>query len=299
LQIHAKLITTFKKISQFMTSASKPLITIIIAVYNGAKTFQQCIDSVFNQSFQNKELIIIDGGSNDGTVDLLKANQGKISYWISEPDKGIYNAWNKGLAEANGEWILFLGADDYFWNASVLQQSALHLMTLQLEIRVAYGQVMLLGDNDSSLYAAGGPWAGLRKKMKYKMSIPHTATFHRHSLFELHGMFDESYQIAGDYELLLRELKTSEAAFISDIIVTGMRLGGISNNPQNSFIALREARRAQIVHGHNIPSATWLMAFLRVGIRTLLWRVLGEKHARKLLDFTRRMSGRPAYWTKT
>ena len=97
-----------------MKNKSLPLITIIIAVFNGAKTLQQCIDSVAQQSYPNKELIIIDGGSKDGTLDLLKANSEKIDYWVSETDNGIYNAWNKGLAQANGDWICFLGADDFF-----------------------------------------------------------------------------------------------------------------------------------------------------------------------------------------
>ncbi|MEQ1667696.1 MAG: glycosyltransferase [Sulfuriferula sp.] len=94
-----------------MNHASTPLISIIIAVYNGKATLQQCIDSVVQQTYSNKELIIIDGGSKDGTVELLEENRNKFSYWESEPDRGIYNAWNKGLTQAKGEWICFLGAD--------------------------------------------------------------------------------------------------------------------------------------------------------------------------------------------
>lgn len=75
----------------------KPLISVIVAVYNGEKTLQHCIDSVSNQAYPHKELIIIDGGSTDGTVDILRADNDKIAYWESEPDKGIYHAWNKAL----------------------------------------------------------------------------------------------------------------------------------------------------------------------------------------------------------
>ena len=82
-------------------SDREPSISVIVAVLNGAKTLQRCIDSVAQQTYPNKELIIIDGGSQDGTVDILKANQGKITSWISEPDRGIYSAWNKGLAKEN------------------------------------------------------------------------------------------------------------------------------------------------------------------------------------------------------
>ncbi|MGZ8195151.1 MAG: glycosyltransferase, partial [Methylosarcina sp.] len=81
-----------------------PLISIVVAVYNGREVLQQCVDSIASQTYKNKELIVIDGGSKDGTVDLLMKNQDRIGYWLSEPDKGIYNAWNKALPKVRGEW---------------------------------------------------------------------------------------------------------------------------------------------------------------------------------------------------
>jgi glycosyltransferase involved in cell wall biosynthesis len=130
-----------------MNCETAPLISVIVAIYNGKATLQQCIDSVAQQTYVTKELIIIDGGSTDGTVDLLKANSGQISYWISEPDHGIYNAWNKGLAKAKGEWICFLGADDFFWDAQVLERMAAQLIMIPPDIRVAYSQIMLLNND--------------------------------------------------------------------------------------------------------------------------------------------------------
>jgi glycosyltransferase involved in cell wall biosynthesis len=97
-----------------MTSnESQPLLTVIVAAFNGAKTLQQCIDSVVQQTYGNKERIIIDGGSRDGTVDLLKKNDCAISYWVSESDNGIYHAWNKGLSRAKGE-VLVAGVPAIF-----------------------------------------------------------------------------------------------------------------------------------------------------------------------------------------
>lgn len=282
-----------------MDKKSPPLITIIIAVFNGAKTLQQCIDSVAQQSYPNKELIIIDGGSKDVTVDLLKANSEKINYWVSEPDNGIYNAWNKGLAQANGDWICFLGADDFFWNIQVLEQMSEQLVKLTSDIRVAYGQIMLLNSEAKPLYLVGEPWVKVKGSFKHKMSIPHQGVMHRDSLFDLHGKFDESFSIVGDYELLLRELKAGNAAFIPNIIVTGMRQGGISSNPRLSLAVLREVRRAQIMHGQMLPSKIWLLALMRVYIRIFLWKILGEKLTRKVLDFGRHIMGLPAHWTKT
>jgi glycosyltransferase involved in cell wall biosynthesis len=282
-----------------MSLESAPLISVIVAVYNGVKTLQQCIDSVAKQTYPNKELIIIDGGSNDGTVDLLRVNQERINYWISEPDLGIYNAWNKGLTQAQGEWICFLGADDFFWDLQVLERISKQLEMLPTNIHVTYGQTMLVSANGKNLYSVGEPWEKIKERFKQVMCINHQAVMHRRGLFERYGKFDESFQITGDYELLLRELKTSDAIFIPDIIIVAMRQGGISSKPDNTLLAMRELRRAQQMHGQFLPGWIWLMAMLRVYIRLLLWNLLGEQPTRKLIDLGRRITGRPSYWTKT
>jgi len=282
-----------------MNQNSTSLITIIIAVFNGRDTLQQSINSIAQQTYPNKELIVIDGGSTDGTVDLLRANNKIINYWISEPDQGIYNAWNKALLKADGEWICFLGADDYFWSPHVLEQMNKTLKNLSTDIRIAYGQIMLLSEDRKELYLSGKPWNNVKKRFKQLMSIPHPGTMHRRSLFEQHGYFDESFRIAGDYELLLRELKTSDAEFIPGLITVAMLQGGISSRPQNSLDQLREVRRAQNLHGLGLPGLDWLMAMSRVYIRLLLWQSLGEKMTRKILDFGRRLLGLPGFWTIT
>lgn len=287
-------------IDQSSGSASGGIkISVIVAVFNGVETLQQCIDSIAQQTLPNKELIIIDGGSKDGTVDLLEANHEQIHYWISEPDRGIYNAWNKGLAQARGEWICFLGADDFFWDAQALALMSAQLEKLPSSVRVAYGQIMLLNTEGEALYSLGDPWEKIKGRFKQVMSIPHQGVMHRRTLFEQHGEFDESFRIAGDYEFLLRELKTADAVFIPGINTTAMRQGGISSDPANTLVVMREFRRAQQMHGEGLPGWIWLMALVRVYIRLLLWNALGERLARKMLDLGRRMMGRPPYWTKT
>jgi glycosyltransferase involved in cell wall biosynthesis len=276
----------------------KPLLTVIVAVYNGAQTLQQCIDSVAGQTYDSKELIIIDGGSRDGTVDLLKANSAKIGYWISEPDDGIYNAWNKGLLQAKGEWICFLGADDYFWNEGVLERMAAEFATVSATIRVVYSQIMLLTMNDQTLYPIGGPWSDVKERFRHLMCIPHQGVMHRRSLFEKNGLFDESFRIAGDYELLLRELKIGDALFIPGLIATGMRQGGVSSDPSNTLVAMREIRRAQRMHGQRLPGWPWVSAMARVYLRFVMWRLLGGRLTKKTLDLYRRIRGLPAYWNK-
>ena len=276
-----------------------PLITVIVAVFNGAKTMEQCIESIINQTYQNKEIIIIDGGSTDGTIELLKSNNKKITYWSSEKDKGIYNAWNKGLLQSKGDWICFLGADDYFWNAQVLENMATQLAMIPSNIHVVYSQIMLLNIDGDSLYPIGEPWEKIKYQFKQVMCIPHQGVMHRSKLFEKNGNFDESFQIAGDYEFLMRELKTGDAVFVPNLITSGMRQGGISSNPANTLSTMREFRLAQRMHGQHLPGWKWMMATARVYARTMLWRILGERVTRRLLDQYRRLMGLPSYWTKT
>ena len=112
---------TFKSQGQCKTSTPRaPLITVITAVLNGENTLERTIQSVIGQDYKNIEYIIIDGGSTDGTLDIIKKYEHAIDYWISETDEGIYGAMNKGIQASSGEWIYFLGSDDYLVADNVL-----------------------------------------------------------------------------------------------------------------------------------------------------------------------------------
>lgn len=279
--------------------STAPQISIIVAVYNGAKTLQHCIDSIAGQTYKNIELIVIDGGSSDATVEIIESNHGKIASWVSEPDRGVYSAWNKGLLRSHGEWICFLGADDFFWDSHVLEQMADSLSKTPSDVRLVYGRVMLLDHDDAPLYSIGEPWDVVKERFRQIMCIPHPGLLHRQSLFKQLGPFDESFKIAGDYELMLRELMHANANFVPNIITVGMRQGGISSSPANAIESLREIRQAQKINGIRFPGRRWMTAILRVYLRLLLWQLVGEKRARKLFDMARQMVGLPPYWTKT
>lgn len=282
-----------------MSQVPPPIISIIVAVFNGKATLQQCIDSVAQQSYPNKELIVIDGGSIDGSVEILKANQQEISYWISEPDSGIYNAWNKGVAQAKGEWIYFLGSDDYFWDPQALERVAQRLKNIPDSIRISYGQVMVVNAHGEPLCLTGEPWQNVKERFRQVMCLPHQGVMHRRSLFEQYGKFDESFRIAGDYEFLLRELRYADAFFIQDCIVAAMRVGGIGSTHANSWLMLRETRRASRIHGQRLPGRFFLRSMAIEFVRRVLWKVLGERSAKKFLDQRRRIRGLPPYWTST
>lgn len=217
---------------------SAPLISIIVAVFNGSATLQNCLDSIVAQTYPHKELIVMDGGSSDGTVGLLEANSDAITYWESKADNGIAHAWNKGLRKSRGEWILFIGADDRLHDATVLSDMAT-LMADDADSDLVYGQIVF-GDGPYANNILGRPfdWSTYRRRML----IPHTGCFQRRRLFDELGDFDESYKVAIDYEIFLRK-PALKARFVPRM-VTIMGGGGMSTRQAKR--TLWEGRQAQL-----------------------------------------------------
>ena len=250
----------------------KPFFSIIVAVYNAAETIEHCIHSIAKQSFKNYELLVIDAKSKDGTVDLIKKNTEKIDYWISEKDQGIHQAWNKAIKMASGEWVLFLGADDFLLNKDILNRAFKVLNRLDSSILIAYGKVALIDNNSNIFSIAGKPWPEVQNQFKHKMSIPHQGTFHRREFFTIYGNFNESFKIAGDYEILLRHLKNHKPFYISNIILTGMRQGGLSNKVENIFLILKEFNKAKKLN--QIPYSAIPFDYLKACIYFSMHKIL-------------------------
>jgi glycosyltransferase involved in cell wall biosynthesis len=286
-----------RTLRRYFTLDTPPLVSVVVSVFNGADTLQKCLDSVAGQTWAARELIVIDGGSTDGTVEILKRNQARLAYWVSEPDRGIYDAWNKGLDRARGDWIYFLGADDYLWAPDTLERLAPVLARAYPPVRVVYGQVAFVNARGGEMQRIGEDWRTARRRFSQIMCLPHTGLMHHRSLFETHGKFDESFRIGGDYELLLRELRNGEALFVPGLVVAGMGHGGVSSDPSASLRLMREFRRAQRRHGLR-PGRHWLVAFAKAHLRVWLWRMLGNRQASRLFDLLRLLSGKKPYWTR-
>jgi glycosyltransferase involved in cell wall biosynthesis len=269
---------------------SKPLISVIVAVYNGAKTLQRCIDSISDQTYPNKELIIIDGGSTDGTVDIIRSNQDQIAYWKSEPDNGIYHAWNKALDHVSGDWILFLGSDDYLWKNSVFEEIIPHMIKAESQgIHMVYGQVARVTEDDEISCIDGFSWEYTWRSIIIDGigTFTHQGMFHHRSLFELYGKFDESFKIAGDYELLIRAFKEGrDAYFINGLIVTGMQVGGITSN---SITLVKENAKARQNNQLRVITIPWLISFAWAICYPLLNFIIGGKNTRYLINFGKRL----------
>ena len=276
----------------------KPLITVITVVFNGAETLERAILSVINQSYDNVEFIIIDGGSTDKTLDIIHKYEHAIDYWVSEPDQGIYDAFNKAVTCASGDWIYFLGADDFLWDGAVLANLVPSLLIVNPNLKLAYCRVAIVNSQQELIYIAGEAWHLAKPKLRTVMSVPHQGLLYRRSWFEQYGLFDTSYKIDGDYENFLRGQPHEDAVFIADYIMAGMAQGGISNTPENSIKSYKEVFRLQREHGFKLPNLKLLLAFIRVYIRYGLQIFIGERNAYKLIDLARKLCGMPPYWTK-
>lgn len=207
-------------------------ISIIIATYNAAETLKTCLESIVPQLTDQTELIIIDGGSIDDTNSIIDSYGDKISIHISETDNGIYDAWNKGVRLSNGEWIMFIGADDR------LKPYAVN--TYLNKIKNIPDKCLLISCK-RDMYSLDGKfirtvgclweWPSCLKGMP----ISHPGALHRKKLFDEVGLFNISYRISGDYELLMRKAKTLNAEFI-DVVNIDVYEGGISD----SYKAIKE-----------------------------------------------------------
>jgi GT2 family glycosyltransferase len=239
-------------------------ISIVVAVLNGANTIQRCIDSVATQTYPNRELIIMDGSSTDGTAEILKSNDSRIMYWESKPDRGLYHAWNKALDRVTGEWVCFLGADDQFAAANSL---SMLVYKQDPHINFVSGQAMLVDEKGRVLKVEGAPWSW--ENMKRYQVIAHPASLHRYSLFEEYGKFDEAYKVAGDYEFLLRVGANMRAAYVDKVVVL-CEVGGLSRSQLKGVF--KETRKIQSIHPEIGFSST--LAYYTVISKAVLRRLI-------------------------
>ena len=209
-----------------------PLISIIIATFNSEKVIARCIDSIVNQTYKNYELIIIDGNSTDNTIGIIKGYGKAISKLISEKDSGIYDAWNKGVKIAEGEWITFLGSDDFFYSTALFDYVDFINSLNETDLEFVSSKMHLVNGNDKIIKPLGLPWSW--EQCRLENVIAHPGSLHNKSLFTNFGLFNTDFKICGDYEFLLRPGKNFKTAFLNKFTVR-MAQGGISANGKKLF----------------------------------------------------------------
>ena len=230
-------------------SGSHARIAVVVAVKNGARTIEECLRSVLEQTLEQVELVVIDGDSRDGTTDILNNYGEHLTYWASAPDTGVYQAWNRALAHVGADWVLFLGADDRLYSSETLALASERLRALAEVERIAYGSVMWHREDGRTEPTWGSDWTTAGRRFRLEMTLPHQATFHHASLFHEFGGFNESYRIAGDYEFMLRVRHDVRPRFIPGLTVTLKRPGGLADQPLTVKRKRLEVARAQIAHG--------------------------------------------------
>lgn len=200
-------------------------ISIIIATYNAEKYIRRCLDSIIPQKNDTVELIIIDGKSTDNTTSIIKEYIDSIDFFVSEKDAGVYDAWNKGIKNAQGNWIQFIGADDRLLPHSI--DSYLHFLNTHdldgidfISARSEYVNV-----HGKLLQYRGSQY--IWSKFRKFMCISHGSTLHSKLLFNEVGGYDLKYKLCADYELLLRKKEKTKALFFDQPVIK-MQAGGIS-----------------------------------------------------------------------
>lgn len=256
-------------------TADYPLVTVITVVYNGAQYLPETIKSVNGQTYKNIEYVVIDGGSTDGTVDILSEYNDEIDYWVSEPDKGISDAFNKGVLAANGDYILFFGASDLFFDKNSLAR-LMDGIDVDKDILVC-GQIARVEEKnpDNVLFVAPKKFDNTFNKhsLLFRMSLPHQGLLTHKSFFEKYGLFDLNCKYSMDYEILLRAYKDFPRTVTKNIILAKWREGGVGTGRVSDVLS----EYNEIKHKNKILPAYILYCIHKwILFKQILKKVIGK-----------------------
>ena len=213
-------------------------ISLITAAYNSGSTLPDTLESVLRQTWTDLEYIIVDGASKDGTMDLVREYEARFEgrlRWISEPDKGIYDAMNKGLAMATGDVIGILNSDDFFSSDTILEQVAIAMA--DPDIDAVYGDIHFVHPDDLTKCVRYYSSKSFRRwQMRMGFMPAHPSFYCRRDIYEKYGRFDASFRVSADFELLLRLIFVHRihTRYIPLDFVT-MRTGGASTSGFRSY----------------------------------------------------------------
>lgn len=210
-------------------------ISIITVCLNSVGTIEQAIRSVVNQSYQNIEYIIIDGGSTDGTTDIIRKYEDRLSYWSSEPDQGIYDAMNKGIDKANGQVVAFLNSDDWY-EPGVIKYAAEQFADSGVQV---LSGLLYYWTGDSRTIICQH-----ENDFRLTMACSHQAVFVRRELFEKYGKFNLKYAICADYDWLLKLYNEGVTYTYCKEVFTNVRSGGVSS--RSFYLTCNEAQSVSL-----------------------------------------------------
>jgi glycosyltransferase involved in cell wall biosynthesis len=266
-----------------------PLISIVTVVYNGEKYLEQTIQSVLAQTYDNIEYLIIDGGSTDGTIPIIKKYLSEIDYWVSEPDKGIFDAMNKGINKASGELINLLNADD-FLEEDTVERVVYKYQSIEKPC-VIYGHASALDDKnqlEAELYSNLKYWRG--------MTINHQTMFVHREVYNSVGLYNGNYRYAADYDFFIRTFKNNIPYLSLDTVVVNYRISGLStDNPE----CVRESNHINKRYfGNSLKRQKFLLYNyiwqpLKFRFRSFLYGAIGAQRSRKIMSIYKRWIQKP------
>lgn len=246
-------------------SDAEPLISIVTVVFNDVANLQRTIDSIASQTYHNIEHIVIDGGSTDGTLDIIRRNT-SIDYWVSERDRGIYDAMNKGIRHASGAWINFMNSGDVFFDRTTVE--AVFLDSGILESELIYGDVEVDYGVFKKIKKAG-PVGSLKAGMQFS----HQSLFVRRSILEKQG-FDLSYRTAADYNFIFLCWVGGCQFRCIDLVVSSVSSGGVSDVQRLKSLEQRALIIERSVGLSAVDRAVFVKERLRIRLTNLVKRLL-------------------------
>lgn len=245
-------------------------ISIVTISYNCVTEIEKTIKSVLGQDYPNVEYIVIDGGSKDGTKEIIERYADEIGYWVSEPDGGIYNAMNKGIDAATGDWIIFMNAGDTFHEDTVL--SKVFAKQYAAEVEVIYGNVSMVFPTKGALMKS---FANLKAESK-AFDICHQGAFTRlNVLKQIH--YDESYRIMADLDSFRKIYEHGGGFEYRDVVIADFDLMGISST--KPFLSCKESLRLRKVNWYSMNG---LKTILRALINFLSIKLLSKAYFEKI-----------------
>ena len=231
-----------------------PKLSVITINYNNSAGLERTIKSVISQSYNYYEYIIIDGGSTDGSADVIKKYADTISYWVSEKDNGIYDAMNKGLDRATGDYVLFLNAGDEFYSSDTLTT----IFSLESNADVYYGNTIIVNEKGEQLAdrRLTPPEQLSWKSLKYGMCVSHQSFIAKRTVCSPYNL---DYSISADIDWVIQVLKRSQKIINTKIYISKFLKGGISNNRRKT--ALKE-RFLIMVNHYGVAQTLWNHLFI-------------------------------------
>lgn len=203
--------------------------SIITVCYNSKTTIRDTIESVLSQNYLNIEYIIIDGESNDGTLGIIQEYKDRIDVVISESDKGIYDAMNKGVRAASGDYVGILNSDDIFAHSHVISEVASILS--EKKVDAIYGDLVLVNRQDTSRVVRSYSSKHFKKwKIRFGLMLPHPTFYAKRNLFDEFGFYKLNYRVSADFELIARFICNGITYLRNPNVMVKMRQGGISSN---------------------------------------------------------------------